>query len=111
MRSGIARYNGVILDGNKANLVVLVEIDRDGKPSAEVIEVVACSELTRFHARGQILVVLRELIDRLARMDVVISAVISDEGKQSNPRRPQIRALQSVLVSLTSACHDYGNIL
>lgn len=39
------------------------------------------------------------------------NGVISDEGKQSNPRRHQIRALQAGLDSLTSACHDYGNIL
>lgn len=90
----------------------MVQIDPlTGVPSAEVIDVVAYREHTRFQARNQILEVLNELIDRLARMGVGISAVISDEGPQSNPRREQIRALQAGLLSMSSACHDHTNIV
>ena len=112
MLSGIARYRDVILDGNRANLIALVEFDPlTGIPSVEVIDVVAYRRLTKFQARHQILVVIRELINRLARIGEVISAVISDEGVDSNPSRPRIQALQAGLISQSSACHDLANII
>lgn len=112
MLSAIARYHNILLDGNKANLIALVSFHPlTGMPSAELIDVVAYRELTRFRASDQILVILRELFVRLAQIGVVVTAVISDEGKESNPSRPRIQALQAGLTSMSSACHDVASIL
>lgn len=109
--NGIARFNDILMEGNRLNLMTMAKVGPNGALIGEIIEAVPYRTGNTDEATAHILVILKELLNRarMNRDNVVI--VIKDNGRDSNPSHHEIRALQPNLNSTSSACHDLACVL
>lgn len=107
--TGCALVDDIVVEGNKNNIVVALNIAHDGSSSLEIIEGVGYNHDRRIAAKEKILEVLRECQIRYNRVGINVAACCFDNGQDSNPSRDELQRLR--LQSTTSVTHEIANIL